>query len=349
MAENSTAIVEATSSETTKSNSKTPIIVVSALAGIALAALIAVLLVVMPAQKQAVYDEISEAARQTAYQDAVQLANDGKYADALAAFDALGDYEDSADYREKFYQEAQEAFQAQDYAKAHALWTALDGYKESLDELDNLKYYYLEIGDTVEEGNYNGDPILWRVIGKDGDRVLLITEYVIDAKAFNDWAANVTWESCTLRAYLNEEEHPHPQYGWDMPISGHMHFMSGAAGYFVPLDTYCASSENPHYAVPGGSATTDTFFLLSYEEVRKYMPTEESRRAYPTPRALSNGIRTDEQGYASWWLRTPGVSAAYTCNIFYNGEIMTGGTRVQREYRGLRPAVWVLPQFAYFG
>ena len=50
-------------------------------------------------------------------------------------------------------------------------------------------------------------PIEWIILDyrEDEGRALLLSRYVLDAKPYNDKKAAVTWDECTLRAWLNNE------------------------------------------------------------------------------------------------------------------------------------------------
>jgi len=47
-------------------------------------------------------------------------------------------------------------------------------------------------------GSYN-----WRVLEIQNDSSLIITEYMIEQRAYHDDYKEVTWVDCSLRRYLN--------------------------------------------------------------------------------------------------------------------------------------------------
>lgn len=66
-------------------------------------------------------------------------------------------------------------------------------------------------GAYVTYGSYpqttKGDdntPIEWLVLELDGDRVFLMSRYGIDREPYNKTKDYVTWETCSLRAWLND-------------------------------------------------------------------------------------------------------------------------------------------------
>ena len=71
------------------------------------------------------------------------------------------------------------------------------------------KYDYsgIKVGDTIKLGTYEQDnnksngkeEIEWRVLDIDGNEALLISEYALDCKPYNEEYAEITWEDFTLR------------------------------------------------------------------------------------------------------------------------------------------------------
>ena len=68
-----------------------------------------------------------------------------------------------------------------------------------------------KVGKTIEFGNYPQDkdgtekPIEWIVMKKEGNQVLLLSKYVLDAKPYNKELEDVTWETSDIRQWLNNE------------------------------------------------------------------------------------------------------------------------------------------------
>lgn len=121
--------------------------------------------------------------------------------------------------------------------------------------------------DCVYFGNYwqtdtNGDgkadkkdaktPIKWRVLSVDGDDAFLIADKNLDVQRYNDGYEDVTWETCTMRSWLNET------------------FKSNAfssAEQAAIKATSLENKDNQVYGTAGGNATTDSIFLLSLEDI----------------------------------------------------------------------------------
>jgi len=64
----------------------------------------------------------------------------------------------------------------------------------------NNPYAANSVGDVVTFGNYS-----WYIIGKSDNGVTLLMNANLTTKGYNDSYASVTWETCSLRTYLNGE------------------------------------------------------------------------------------------------------------------------------------------------
>ena len=68
-----------------------------------------------------------------------------------------------------------------------------------------------KVGETIEFGNYPQDkdgtekPIEWIVMKNEGNQVLLLSKYVLDAKPYNEEWEGVTWQTSDIRQWLNNE------------------------------------------------------------------------------------------------------------------------------------------------
>ena len=261
------------------------------------------------------------------YNNAVSLMNDGKYEDAIAAFEAL------------------------------------DGYKDSTDKIDECNLDVLkkvQIGDSIEFGTYEQDndttngkeSIEWYVLDKEDNRFLVISKYALVGMQYNrvnsndsnststssyeTWLANHpalqhTWESCTLRAWLNStflEE-----------------AFSESEQQQIQTTTVLAENNSQSDAEPGND-TDDKMFLLSTAEFEKYCTTDELRTCAPTAYAISSSADTAEtnkdlaEATCVWWLRTQGTSDTCSC-VVDNGNINYSGENIAETSIYVRPAMWI--------
>lgn len=196
----------------------------------------------------------------------------------------------------------------------------------------------ISVGDTVTFGCYEQDgdlgngkeKIEWLVLDIQGEKALLISKYSLDAKVYDNAWKEVTWETCTLRKWLNED------------------FINQAFNeneQDTILITRVDNSQVQGYSgwtTNSGNDTNDCVFLLSYSEAWKYFPDDESRICSATDWTIQQGAAVGEENECVWWLRSPGdaVFRAFAVNGKGTGYGISG-IRVDREGASVRPAMWV--------
>ena len=208
---------------------------------------------------------------------------------------------------------------------------------------------YRNVGGYVTFGMYpqtsDGNdymPIEWIVLDYDAksNRVLLISRYGLDAKPYHEERKDITWEKCTLRAWLN---------------STFYNNAFSANEQSAILLTNVNNSKGQGYSnwrTSGGNNTQDKIFLLSYVEANKYFSVTNSdssntkSRVSPTAYAIeqsadiSSSNKTSDGADAGWWwLRSPGETQGYAANVYSSGFL--NYFIVTNENGSVRPAFWL--------
>ncbi|MBR4450656.1 MAG: protein kinase [Clostridia bacterium] len=185
----------------------------------------------------------------------------------------------------------------------------------------NIKEESVTFGKYEQDDNKsNGkEDIKWRVLAKEGNRFLVISEYALDCKPYNTENKNVTWETCTLRKWLNES------------------FLNEAfskAEQKKIADTSITSNV---------SDTTDKIFLLRISEAENYFDNND-RTCVPTKYAINNGAsidnsKKDSKKTCNWWLRSrDNYDFAYEVNS--SGELDNCNDFTTSDIC-VRPAMWI--------
>lgn len=281
------------------------------------------------------------------YNSAVSMMSEGNYEEAISAFEELDGYKDSAEKIVECglasqYDTAIALMELGKYDAAVAAFGALDGYKDSAERIEECKIAALRsagVGDYVCFGSYEQDndesngqeDIEWLVLNISSNRMLLISKYALDCQPYNERRVTVTWETCTLREWLNEQ------------------FLNDAfsAGEQALIPTVTVSADDANLdsrsnADPGKD-TQDKVFLLSIPEAEAYFVFNEARKCQPSDYATAGGGATvAEGGKCWWWLRTPGATGKSAACVGYGGEIRDIVTvNVNSEETAVRPAIWV--------
>lgn len=196
----------------------------------------------------------------------------------------------------------------------------------------------MQVGDKISFGCYD-----WRVLDIQNNAALIITECIIEQRAYHDAYKGITWADCSLRKYLNGEFY-------------NKFTATDKARIILVLNK---NLDNQWYGSKGGEDTQDRIFLLSIEEaVCQYFGDSSSKLLNPGKNQRYWFERKDENNsrriamYKSgiwwWWLRSPGrvnIKAVYVHgdgNIGIQGNNILKGNISEGMCRGgVRPALWL--------
>lgn len=262
---------------------------------------------------------------------ALDMIESGDYEAGYAILEELGENEAIQSNK---YDRAIKLIDSGDYQTAYTLLQNLS-YKDSAEKLQSIKPLLLakaNPGDTVLFGEYEQDKdisngkedIAWLVLEVKDGKALVVSKYALDCKQYNTSNTDVTWETCTLRKWLNND------------------FINAAFSSYekamIPTVTVSAdkNSTNP------GNATQDQVFLLSITEANKYFGSDSARQCKPTDYAVANGSRESHSGNLCWWwLRSPGSTQDSAAYVYSSGGVIESGNDVDYNDGAVRPAMWI--------
>lgn len=173
---------------------------------------------------------------------------------------------------------------------------------------ENSTLSRVEIKETRYDGSREGIRLggdIWIVLKKEGSKALVLSSNALFIQAYNKDYIDVTWETCTLREYLNGEFY-------------NTYFTDEERNRII--ETTIENNSNPKYGTSGGKATSDKVFLLSIEE------------------CISFDFGSKPLG--SWWLRSPGEDQHSAAPVLSDGSVGYGGWNVDNGLF-IRPALWI--------
>lgn len=238
-----------------------------------------------------------------------------------------------------------------------------NGYASSYDFTKVKQGDIIKFGAYEQDLNYtNGkEAIEWIVLKKTNNSVFLLSKYALDALPYHNTVENVTWETCSLRKWLNND------------------FIKSAFNkteQSMIKTTLVENYDNVKYKTSAGNDTKDKVFLLSMlETIDSSLGFKDSyddedmlrvcalawnkNKKSPYDTVTSNGETS-----CNWWLRTPGIAGYYTMFISYSSGVergyavgdfnstyrdtnengtLGGYSLTGRDtlYAGVRPAMWI--------
>jgi len=182
---------------------------------------------------------------------------------------------------------------------------------------------------------YDYAPIPWLVLETTGTTALCITKDCIITTGYCDpnraygHPELLWWENSLAREVCNRHFYEHA-------------FSEAEKARIIPKK---ASD------IRLGKNPEDPVFLLSEQEVRRYFPTSEARKAKPTPYAIAKGARlgwTDAtREYTSWWILPEEMASGdqiggiFPKAVFQMGEIQYHGRNGYHTDFTIRPCIQI--------
>jgi hypothetical protein len=96
------------------------------------------------------------------------------------------------------------------------------------------------------------EPIQWRILSNENNELFIIAENILDAKAYNLNRAAVTWETCSMRTWLNNEFY-NKAFNYDEQLK---------------IKTSMLPNNDTVFGYNGGNDTIDKLYMLTIADAR---------------------------------------------------------------------------------
>lgn len=205
--------------------------------------------------------------------------NDGNVIDTKGVMNATGFGNDPCGWKDKFgefdwmYTDTPETYEEDDFYIQYEE----EYYSGPADcHIVNARIReYVKLGTYEQDDNESTgkEPIEWLVLTQDNEKMLVVSKYCLDYLRYpDDWTSNISWEKSSLRSYLNSD------------FINNTFSAEEQQNIILTKNSNVASED--YYSTVDGNPTQDRVFLLSIDEVQKYLPastsSESSKRAYGT-------------------------------------------------------------------
>ena len=198
-----------------------------------------------------------------------------------------------------------------------------------------------EAAEPVFFGHYEQDnnpdngpePIEWIPLAEEDGSVLLLSLHILDVVPYNEKYTDMTWEACSLRAWLN---------GAFLDAA-----FTEAERHAILLTDVDNSPDQraPKSVTDPGAETQDYIYVLSYAEAAAFLSSDKARRSAPTDYALARGAlsnigcRVGGRASGLWWLRSMD-NRRYRVSVVYSSGALNC-TYVTKPTAGVRPVLRV--------
>lgn len=185
---------------------------------------------------------------------------------------------------------------------------------------DNTSYHY-----------FRYEPIKWRVLSTEENDAFLLSDMGLDNRCYNEVYAGVTWETCTIRSWLNGYSATANEEGINYSSDN---FINRAFSDIEQHAIYNSTVlDDPILDTGKGNDTIDKLYLLSREEgLQKtygfsedcdidddYCDIDDKAKrvktsTYAKAMGCSNYEYNELRNYTAWWLRSYG---SYGCDAMW--------------------------------
>ena len=243
-----------------------------------------------------------------------------------------------------------------------ALYAALEKAEWENGEWETGGTRYLRVSSPGADGSedvryFACEPLLWRVLEVRDGIALLLSQAAVDCEPFQKDLADVSWDSCTLRSWLNgygpQQNASAADYSGDGDSFLNMAF---SAEEQEAILAYPVQNENNHYfGTDSGPDTVDKIFLLAESElfmhdssvIHGFSPRDDvpdrARQFKPTDYAVWKGAwdasGSVEYGNVFWITRTTGYTHSNVVYVDESGYIYNRGILVTCPDAAVIPAL----------
>ncbi len=202
------------------------------------------------------------------------------------------------------------------------------------------------------------DAIKWRVLSVDGNDAFLIADCNLDSWLYNTTETDVTWETSTIRSWLNGYDASYNTNSIDYSSDNFIDKAFTSTEQDAINQVTVVNNDNP-YGTEGGNDTKDKVFLLSIEEVTNpdygfssvSYECDNARWRTNTAYVKEKGAYTNDgtdgtnedyvkyNGNGYWWLRSPGCNTIGAAFVNFPGDVDAYGSLVDNAYSAVCPAL----------
>ena len=159
------------------------------------------------------------------------------------------------------------------------------------------------------------------MLAKEGTKIFVVSNYALDCKRYNSVYTDVTWETCSIRKWLNDTF---------LNTAFSKEEQSKIQSVVVSVE------KNPLYNTESGMETQDKVYLMSISEYNQYNLSKCQSTAF----ANAQGCHIDGNS-CQWWLRSPGSNSSHAAIVNTDGSVSLGGYYVSNKVTAVRPVMWI--------
>ena len=221
--------------------------------------------------------------------------------------------------------------------------TANINYEQSIDNS------YQDDNGFIKDNIYwfKYEPLTWKILSLDDEYALLMSEYIVDAQAFNTSIQSLenkyfpnNYKESSIRKWLNNTFYNLAFDERETSILQETLVDNGPSSSIIDSNEYLCENTNDFVWLLSNADTVNT----SYGFSDSYTMYDEARRIKPTDYSKCQGVYVDPKddeypGCATWWLRSPDWYLDDCAFLINTGGYGQGRIPVNYTHGGVVPIV----------
>ncbi len=201
------------------------------------------------------------------------------------------------------------------------------------------------------------EPLLWRILEVRNGTALLLSHKAIECEPFQKNLADVSWENCTLRSFLNgyEAKDNVSNIDYSKEKDNFLKMAFSLKEQNAMIKDLVRNEDNYYFCVDSGDKTFDKIFLLAESElfiydsseIHGFSPYDEiedrAKQFKPTDYAIWKGVWKSSSGSNSgnvfWLTRTTGYTHSNVVYVDESGNMFNRGILVTCSDAAIVPAL----------
>ena len=218
------------------------------------------------------------------------------------------------------------------------VWVNGTKYRRIRKDDTNYDGYFYDMPTSNGFRYFKWERIKWKVLENDGNTLFVVADRAIDCKNYNQAYKSITWETSTIRDWLNASFY-------------NAAFSSDEQSAIITQNVM--NEDNPKHDTKGGNDTSDKIYLLSIGEVTNetygfcsddstYSMSRRMKTSdYARVRGTTQSNRSGYEGNCYWLLRSSGISSYRVVYVYDDGSLNRNGGSVNLYGGSVCPALHI--------
>ncbi len=181
------------------------------------------------------------------------------------------------------------------------------------------------------------EPIEWRILKEDDNGYLVMSEYGLDTRQYNERYTDISWAECSLRQWLNEDFYSQAFVDKEQDNILTLKLTASYNVYYPNVEMIDVDTENKVGLLSITEVNGGEFGYFDLDPLRK----SELRVCHATEYAQAVGTYITQSESCLWWVRTNGYDLRTALFVGEFGGASADGAMVNATGMAVRPVIYI--------